>query len=298
MICIIAGPTAIGKTKVAIETAKKINGEVISADSMQIYKGFNIGTAKPTTEEMEGIPHHLISITEPHENFSAGEFVFRTNVLIKEIIKNGKIPIIAGGTGFYVNALMTGVDVSETIGEENLKRDEFMKMAEEKGAEYIHSILQKKDPEYAALTHFNNVKRVARALGYIEVNNQTFTSYNECLKKRQTDEKYRLFKLSLPRDVLYERINSRTEKMYEDGLVNEVKGLLGSGVDKTLAPMNGIGYKEVVKYLDGFYSLDEAIEKTKQATRNYAKRQETWFNNKMDGIKIDVRNLTNCIIPF
>jgi len=281
-IFVIGGPTASGKTAVAVELAKKKYGEVISADSMQVYMGMDIGTAKPTEVEMLGIHHHLLSIIKPDENFSVAEFQKRAVDAIENIFSRGKIPIIAGGTGFYINAVLYGTKFSSEESREGELRKIFAAEALEKGAEFLHVKLQKKDPEYAATIHANNIKRVARALAYCEATGGLFSEYNAAQKEKKTAALFDavFFVLSMPREILYKRINSRVIAMFDTGLVDEVRNLLEKGYDKGLAAMLGIGYKETVQFINGELTQTEAIAAIQQATRNYAKRQETWFRNQ------------------
>jgi len=282
-IFVIAGATATGKTAVAIELAKKMSGEIISADSMQVYRGMDIGTAKPTAEEMEKIPHYLIDVINPDEQFSAAEFQKKANAAIEEIHSRGRTPIIAGGTGFYINAVLYGAEFSSENNErEEELRENFATLAREKGAEFLHEKLSIADPEYAATIHPNNVKRVARALAYCEATGGLFSEYNAVQKEKKVTPLFDsvFCVLSINREILYERINARTFSMFEAGLVDEVHNLLAKGYHKGLAAMQGIGYKETVQFINGELAQAEAIAAIQQATRNYAKRQETWFRNQ------------------
>jgi tRNA dimethylallyltransferase len=280
-IFIIAGATASGKTAAAVELAKLVDGEVISADSMQIYRGMDIGTAKPTEAEKQGIPHHLLDIADPDEQFSAALFQAKAREKIAEIFSRKKVPIIAGGTGFYINAVLYGAEFSAENERENLLREEFAALAREQGAEALHEKLAAADPTYAATIHANNVKRVARALAFVEATGLLFSSHNAEQKNCRTPQFDATFcVLDVPRKVLYSRINTRTHAMLEAGLVEEVKILLAKNYNKTLATMLGIGYKEIVQFLHGEISLEEATAAIQQSTRRYAKRQETWFRNQ------------------
>jgi tRNA dimethylallyltransferase len=286
-IYIIAGATATGKTAVAVALAKKLGGEIISADSMQIYRTMNIGTAKPTTDEMQNIPHHLIDIVNPDENFSAAQFQKFALQIINEIYSRNKIPIISGGTGFYINALLYGAEFpSETIRQEGVLRQHYFNFARQNGVNALHEKLAAADPEYAATLHPNNVKRVARALAYCETTGEKFSSYNLKQKNKSPLFDAAFFILSMPREILYSRINARTISMLNAGLVEEVRDLLTKGCHRGLASMQGIGYKEVSQFLDGEITHDEMILSIQQSTRNYAKRQETWFRNQTTNAKI------------
>jgi len=278
---IIAGATASGKTSAAVQLAQKIDGEVASADSMQVYRHMNIGTAKPTKAEMGGIPHHLLDVVDPSEPFSVAEYQTLAVAAIKDIQARGKTAILAGGTGFYINAVLNGVDFSTVVHENEFAlRKHFTEVAKEKGAEYLHSLLAEKDPVHAAIIHANNVKRVARALAYCESTGKLFSEYNARQKTRQPLFHADFYVISMPRETLYSRINARTLAMFEGGLEGEVRGLLKQGYHEALAPMQGIGYKEVIKFLKNEYTKDETISAIQQSTRNYAKRQETWFRHQ------------------
>jgi len=279
---VIAGPTACGKTAAAIELAKQTNGEVVSADSMQVYIGMDIGTAKPTTEEMDGVPHHLIDVVKPDEPFSVAEYVALANEAIKDIAGRGKTPILAGGTGFYINAVIYGAVFEE---QEDKKDNElrlfYTELAKEQGGSFLHEKLQKLDPISAAAIHVNNVKRVIRALSYCESTGGLFSEHNKKQKEKapQYDVDFRL--INIPREILYERINARVLQMWDAGLAAEAQGLLDSGYHPSLTAMQGIGYKEVMPYLNGEQIKEDAISQIQQATRNYAKRQDTWFRHQL-----------------
>lgn len=283
-IFVITGATATGKTAVAVELAKKTRGEVVSADSMQVYRGMDSGTAKPSVQEMAGIPHHLLDIIDPDTPFSAAEFQKRAVAAIGDIHSRGGTPILAGGTGFYINAVLYSTEFSSEESEWRL-RDNFAAMARKKGAEFLHEKLKKADPVYAETVHPNNVKRVARALAYCDSTGDLFSEYNERQKKAK-ESHVPVYVLSFPREVLYKRINVRVVSMFEAGLVDEVRGLLAKGYHKGLAAMLGIGYKETVQFINGELTRDEAIEAVQQATRYYAKRQETWFRNQVKNVSV------------
>ncbi len=278
----------MGKTNLSIELAKKINGEIISADSMQVYKYMDIGTAKPTTEEMQGIPHHLIDILLPDETCSVAYYQEKCKECINKISET-KLPIIVGGTGFYINAVINDNDFSESENDYEYRKELF-DLAEEKGNEFLHELLKKVDPESAEKIHFNNVKRVVRALEYFKQTGQKISEHNRQQKLlNQLSSKYNLlfFTLNADRDKLYKKINLRADKMFQDGLINEVENLINLGYNKDLVSMRGLGYKEIAEYLEGKLSLDEATEALKQNTRRYAKRQITWFKNQCNGIWLD-----------
>ena len=286
MLYVIAGATATGKTTLAIELAKQINGEVISADSMQVYKYMDIGTAKPTEEEKQGIPHHLLDVVNPNEPFSMAEYQKLGRIAIDDILSRNKTPIIAGGTGFYINGLIFGAELSQNDNKNKAHdmeelRQKYETITNEQGAEYLHSLLHKVDPQSAEIIHPNNIKRVIRALSYNKITGKLFSAHNQEQKAKPLLYETKFFVLNMERDILYERINQRTITMWQAGLVDEVRGLLAMGYDSGLAPLQGIGYKETIQFLNGgCIGKEEAIATIQQATRNYAKRQETWFRNK------------------
>ena len=240
-LCIIAGPTASGKTAFAIKKAQQINGEIISADSMQVYKHMNIGTAKPTVEEMEGVPHHLLDVAMPSQNFSVADYTALANIAIQDILSRGKTPILAGGTGFYINAIIRGTSFEPGQNNEHqqeaLLREEYTKLAQEQGAEVVHQKLQELDPKYASLVHPNNIKKVARAISFCLTTGKLFSKHNE--QQRAEVAKYDLdfFVLNMDREALYSRINSRVLTMWDMGLTKEVEWLLAQGFGKTLPAM-------------------------------------------------------------
>ena len=283
----IVGPTASGKTKLGVEAAKKFNGEIISADSMQIYKGMAIATAKPTEEEMEGIPHHLIDFLDINKSFSAADYVEMAAPVVKDIYDRGKLPIIVGGAGLYVDSLLKNVKFGKTDSDENL-RQELYTTAEETGKEYRHNMLKELDPKAAESIHPNNVVRVVRAIEVCKLSGITFTE----MKKRSLSEEspYDALWIGLgfsDRSVLYERINKRVDKMVQDGIVQEVEKALESGKMSTAG--NAIGLKEWMPYFEKKASLEECVEKVKLETRRYAKRQLTWFrkNDKINWLEVD-----------
>ena len=277
-LIILTGPTAVGKSELSIKLAKAINGEIISADSIQVYKELNIGSAKIMPEEMQGIRHYLIDVLEPTEDFNVFIFKKMAKEAIEDIISRGKIPIIVGGTGFYIQSIIYDIDFDE---EDNSKiRLELEELAREKGNDYIHGELAKVDKASAMKIHPNNTKRVIRALEYYRLNNKPISLHNETERAKEAvfDAKY--FVLNDKRELLYERINKRVDKMIQLGLVEEVSILLDKGLDSSYNSMQGIGYKEIVEYLDGKCSLDEAVDNIKKNTRHFAKRQLTWFRRE------------------
>ncbi|MGL4791463.1 MAG: tRNA (adenosine(37)-N6)-dimethylallyltransferase MiaA [Anaerotignaceae bacterium] len=289
-LVIIAGPTACGKTSMAIDLAKAINGEIISGDSMQVYKYMDIGTAKVTPEEMEGVKHYLIDELYPDEEFNAMIFQQKSKAYMEEIYKKGKVPIIAGGTGFYINALVYDNDFTATSPSDI--RENLEKEAETIGKEYLYEKLKTVDPEYAETTHFNNVKRVVRALEYFYTTGEKMSDHNKTAKEKLSPYDVTYVILNMDREKLYERINLRVDLMVKAGLVEEVANILKMGYSEKLTSMQGIGYKEFFSYFKNEISLEEAIENLKQGTRHFAKRQLTWFRNQRKGMWIDLTQTT------
>lgn len=276
-VIVIVGPTASGKTSASIKLAKKINGEIISADSMQIYKEMNIGTAKPTLEEMSGIKHYMFDVVAPDETYNVTKYVEEALKSIKEILEKGKNPIIVGGTGLYISTLINGIKFSE-VNEDPNYREEMTKIAQEKGNEYLHEMLRKVDPEAAENIEVNNVRRVIRALEIYKTTGKTKTQLDKESRKEVPYE-YTVYGIETEREKLYDRINVRVDKMLEDGLVDEVKSLLKKYNFSSTA-IQGLGYKEVKEYIEGNITYDEMVEKLKMETRRYAKRQMTWFKRE------------------
>lgn len=278
-ILIICGPTASGKTSFAVECAKILNSEVISADSMNVYKGLSIGTAKPTEEEKQGIVHHMIDVVSPKDTFSVGDYKELAEPVLQSLINQGKIPIICGGTGFYINSLL--YDFSYGHGKDNGKvREKYKKLAEENGNIYVYEILKEKDPLSAEKIHFNDIKRVIRALEICENGIKKSDIKDELIPKYD----YLAVTPFFEREILYKRIDDRVDKMIENGLIKEVKNLLESGVDTNSQCMQGIGYKEIIPYLNGEKTLVETVNTIKLNTHHYAKRQITFFK-KLENLK-------------
>ncbi|MCL2400186.1 MAG: tRNA (adenosine(37)-N6)-dimethylallyltransferase MiaA [Defluviitaleaceae bacterium] len=281
-LIVITGPTACGKTPTAVALAKMINGEVISADSMQLYRGMDIGTAKPSIEERKGIPHHLIDVVDPNESFSVAIFQKMAGETIFDIHSRGKIPILAGGTGFYINAVVhKGLLSSEMPEADDTNiRKELLQQATEKGNMFLHDRLKIVDHPSAERIHPNNIKRVVRALAYYEVNGKPISSHRPVI-----DTLYNTLFIVLHRDraLLYEAIDKRVEDMVIRGLVEEVEKLLHNGVNETATSMQALGYKEIIPFIKGQCTLEEAVTAIKQGSRRYAKRQLTWFRNQMNG---------------
>ncbi len=298
-VIVICGPTASGKTALSIELAKKINGEIVSADSMQIYKEMDIGTAKPSKEEMQGTKHYLIGNVLPTSRYSVSQYKKDAINAIEEIVKNGKTPIVVGGTGLYVNSLIYGIDYPEI--ETDLEyREELEKIAEEKGLEYLYQEAKKIDSKAAANISQNDKKRIMRILEIYKETGKTKTELEEESRKNGIPYDYKVFAINLPREILYERINKRVDIMLEQGLIEEVKILYQKYGENLYTSAQGIGYKEVIDYLNGNYSKEEMIEKIKMETRRYAKRQLTWFRkieniDWLNGLE-DIENNLNIIL--
>ena len=265
-LIILTGPTAAGKTKLSIGLAKSIGGEIISADSMQVYKKMDIGTAKIRPEEMDGVSHYLVDEFDPSEEFNVVVFVERAKDAMEKIYAAGHIPIIVGGTGFYIQALLYDIDFSEHEEKESYRK-ELEQLAKEKGKEYLYEILKEVDPEYAQIVHFNNVKRVIRALEYHKETGHKLSEHNKEQRQKDSPYNFAYFVLYHDREVLYDRINRRVDLMMEDGLLEEVKGLIEEGYTKDL---------------DGEMSLEETVDKVKRDTRRFAKRQLTWFRREKE----------------
>lgn len=288
-LIVIAGPTASGKTSLSIELAKKVNGEIISADSMQIYKYMDIGTAKIKEEEKEGIKHFLVDELYPDEEFNINVFQKMAKEAIDEIISKGKIPIIVGGTGFYIQSVVYDIEFEDTNKDEQY-REELESIAKNKGNKELHNMLEKVDKDSAKKIHENNVKRVIRALEFYKQIGLPISKHNEEEKNKETPYKLLFYVLNMDRDVLYDRIDRRVDIMINEGLVDEVKKLIDMGYSKDLVSMKGLGYKEIIGYLDGCYDLDRAIYILKRDTRHFAKRQLTWFKREKDVIWLNSTN--------
>ncbi|GAB6149900.1 tRNA (adenosine(37)-N6)-dimethylallyltransferase MiaA [Clostridium novyi] len=285
---ILAGPTAVGKTDISIKLAQKLNGEIISADSMQIYKHMDIGSAKITEAEKEGIPHHLIDFVSPFDEFSVAEFKEKSKNAIKDIASRGKLPMIVGGTGFYIDSLIFNYDFANTYKDEEY-REHLKNLASEHGKEYVHELLKDIDEVSYKKLYPNDLKRVIRALEVFKLTGKTISEFNK--EQDIFDIPYNVyyFVLNMDRSKLYERINKRVDIMMEKGLIEEVKSLQNMGCTPDMQSMKGIGYKEILYYLDGKLSLDEAVELIKKGSRHYAKRQLTWFrkDNRVNFIDKD-----------
>ena len=278
---VLTGPTAVGKTNLSIRLAKKIGGEIISADSMQIYKKMNIGTAKISPEEMAGVPHYLVDELDPGEEFNVVAFQQMAKKAMKQIYENGHIPIVVGGTGFYIQALLYDVDFSEHETEEKY-RQELVALEQEKGREYLYEMLKQADPEYAAIVHSNNVKRVIRALEYYHETGRKLSEHNAQQRENSSPYQFVYLVLNDEREILYDRIDRRVDQMMEAGLLQEVEALVKEGYERTLVSMQGLGYKEFFDYFDGKCTLEETVDIIKRDTRRFAKRQLTWFRREKE----------------
>ena len=285
-LVILTGPTAVGKTKASIGLAKAIGGEIISADSMQVYKQMDIGSAKIKPSEMDGIPHYLVDILEPDEEFHVVLFQQMAKQAIQKIYEKGKIPILVGWTGFYIQAVLYDIDFSENEKDTSY-REELEKLAQTKGAEYLHDRLREVDEKSAQDIHANNVKRVIRALEYFHQTGEKISEHNEEQRKKVSPYNFSYFVLNDERAHLYERINLRVDQMINEGLVREVQSLKEKGYTRDMVSMQGLGYKEMLDYLDNKCSLEEAVEIIKRDTRHFAKRQITWFKRESDVTWID-----------
>ena len=285
-LVILAGPTAVGKTELSIRLAKRINGAIISADSMQVYKYMDIGSAKIMPDEMEGVKHYLIDELDPSDEFNIVRFQQMAKDALKEIYTNGQIPIVAGGTGFYIQALLYDIDFTHQDSDEAFRK-EMADYAAEYGAEALHEKLKEIDPVSYKTIHANNTKRVIRALEYYRMTGQPISTHNEQEHKKVSPYNFAYFILTDDRKHLYDRIDYRVDLMMKKGLVDEVKNLYDMGYHKDMVSMQGLGYKELLSYLDGECSLEEAVYIIKRETRHFAKRQLTWFRRERDVIWLD-----------
>lgn len=276
---ILSGPTAVGKTALSIELAKRVNGAIISADSMQVYKYMDIGSAKIMPEEMEGIKHYLIDELDPADEFNIVVFQTMAKAALDEIYSNGQIPIVAGGTGFYIQALLYNIDFDNQDCDEAF-RTEMEQLAKEQGNEVLHAELQKIDPVSAKKIHANNVKRVIRALEFYHLTGKPISEHNEAEMQKESPYNFAYFVLTDERVNLYKRIDKRVDIMLEHGLLDEVQKLKEMGYHRNMVSMQGLGYKEILDYLDGKTSLEDAIYILKRETRHFAKRQLTWFRRE------------------
>lgn len=280
-LIILTGPTAVGKTRLSVQLAKSVGGEIISADSMQVYRHMDIGSAKITREEMEGIPHHMIDILEPADDFNVVVFQKLVRECLRGIYERGRLPILAGGTGFYIQAILYDIDFTEN--EENTAyREELEQLAGQMGNAFLHSMLKEVDAESAEAIHENNRKRVIRALEFYRLTGEKISSHNEAERRKEAAYNSCYFVLNDRRERLYERIDRRVDAMLESGLVEEVQRLKAMGCTKAMVSMQGLGYKEILSYLEGEIPLEQAVYLIKRDTRHFAKRQLTWFRREKE----------------
>ena len=282
-LIVLTGPTAAGKTHLSIALAKAVNGEIISADSMQVYKYMDIGSAKIRPEEMQGVKHYLVDELLPEEEFHIVKFQQMAKAAMEEIYAKGKVPILVGGTGFYIQAITKDIDFTQAE-QENGYRRELEQLAAEKGNDYVHTMLQEVDPVSAKEIHANNVKRVIRALEFYHQNQSPISAHNQEQKEHETPYNLAYFVLNVPRELLYKRIDDRIDEMMEEGLLEEVEQLKKRGCHRGMVSMQGLGYKEILAYLEGEYPLEEAVRVLKRDTRHFAKRQLTWFRREKETI--------------
>jgi len=275
-ICILAGPTAVGKTEISLALARSLCGEIISADSAQVYKYMDIGTAKLKEEEMQGIKHYMIDEVTPDMDFSVAQFREKAELYIRDINDRGKLPIITGGTGLYINSLLNNLDFTDSISDEEYRR-EMQETAQVKGTEYVHAMLEAVDPASYRRLHPNDLRRVIRALEVYKHTGKPISYFQEESRKQPPRYDFAYITLTMDRRKLYERIDQRVDKMMASGLVEEVEGLINKGYGRELNSMQALGYKEIADFLHGFITKDEAVRILKRDTRHYAKRQLTWF---------------------
>jgi tRNA dimethylallyltransferase len=291
-LIILTGPTSVGKTALSIALAKAVEGEIISADSMQVYKYMDIGTAKITPHQMQGVPHYLIDELEPDEEFNVVRFQQMTKHCMQQIYANNKIPILVGGTGFYIQAVLNDIDFTENETDTSYRK-ELEHLLDLKGPDFLHMLLAEIDPESAKAIHPNNSKKVIRALEFSKMTGDKISEHNEEQRKKESPYNFCYFVLNKDRAKLYETINHRVDLMLEQGLLDEVKSLSAKGYTRNLVSMQGLGYKEILAYLEGESTLEEAIELLKRDTRHFAKRQLTWFKREKDVIWVDKDTFAN-----
>ena len=285
-LIVLTGPTAVGKTKLSIALAKAVNGEIISADSMQVYRYMDVGSAKITPDEMDGVPHHLVDVLEPTEDFNIVLFQQLAKKSMGEIYSKGRIPILVGGTGFYIQAITRDIDFTQSEQDDSYRK-ELEALAAEKGSSFLHDMLASVDPKSAEDIHENNVKRVIRALEFYKQNGTRISEHNEEQKEHVSPYNLAYFVLNAPRPLLYERIDARVDEMLKNGLVEEVKDLQRMGCHREMVSMQGLGYKEILSWLGGEYPYEEAIRILKRDTRHFAKRQLTWFRREGEVTWVD-----------
>ena len=282
-LIVLTGPTAVGKTALSIKLAKEVGGEILSADSMQVYRGMDIGSAKIRPQEMQGVPHHLIDVLDPSQEFNVTVFQQLCKQAMEGIYERGHIPILTGGTGFYIQAVLRDIDFTENP-EDGEYRRQLERMAAEKGGEALHWMLRAVDPEAARAIHAHNIKRMIRALEYYHLTGEKISEHNEREAEKTSPYRYCYFVLNDDRERLYRRIEERVDRMLGDGLVEEVRALMDRGCRRDMVSMQGLGYKEILDYLVGECTLEEAVCRIKQGTRHFAKRQLTWFRRERDVI--------------
>lgn len=285
-LVILTGPTAVGKTNLSIALAKRVGGEIISADSMQVYRHMDIGSAKIMPDEMDGIPHHLIDVLEPAEEFNVVSFQQMAKKAMDGIYDRGHIPIVTGGTGFYIQALLYDIDFTENDEDTELRR-KLEEIARKQGSEVLYEMLKRIDPESCEIIHANNIKRVIRAIEFYEKTGMKISEHNKIQRQNSSPYNFAYFVLNDDRDKLYRGIEKRVDAMMDQGLVDEVKRLAESGCMRDMVSMQGLGYKEILDYLDGHITLEEAIYLIKRDTRHFAKRQLTWFRRERDTIMVN-----------
>ena len=285
-LIVLTGPTAVGKTKLSIALAKAVNGEIISADSMQGYRYMDVGSAKITPDEMDGVPHHLVDVLDPTEDFNIVLFQQLAKKSMEEIYSKGRIPILVGGTGFYIQAITRDIDFTQSEQDDSYRK-ELEALAAEKGSSFLHDMLASVDPKSAEDIHENNVKRVIRALEFYKQNGTRISEHNEEQKEHVSPYNLAYFVLNAPRPLLYERIDARVDEMLKNGLVEEVKNLQRMGCHREMVSMQGLGYKEILSWLGGEYPYEEAIRILKRDTRHFAKRQLTWFRREGEVTWVD-----------
>lgn len=280
-LIILTGPTAVGKTALSVKLAKAIDGEIISADSMQVYRHMDIGSAKVTPEETEGVPHYLIDVLEPSEEFNVTRFQAMAKSAVETIYGHGHIPIVTGGTGFYIQALLYDIDFKENDGNSRI-RIELEALGRERGDSFLHEMLESIDPQSAALIHVHNRKRVIRAIEYYRLTGERISVHNQTERQKESPYRFLYYVLTTDRSVLYDRIEKRVDAMLRNGLVEEVRALADMGCTREMVSMQGLGYKEILDYLEGRCSLEEAVYILKRDTRHFAKRQLTWFKRERE----------------
>lgn len=280
-LIILTGPTAVGKTKLSIDLAKAMGGEIVSADSIQVYRHMDIGSAKVTKSEMGGVPHHLIDVLDPTEEFNVVIFQKMAKEAVEGILNRGHIPVVVGGTGFYIQALAYDIDFTENDQDRTL-RLELERIAGEKGGEYLHKMLEEVDPAAADQIHANNIKRVIRAIEFYRQTGTRISEHNEAERKKSSPYQLFYYVLNTRRSILYDCVERRVEQMMEQGLLEEVKKLAAMGCARDMVSMQGLGYKELLDHLEGRCTLEEAVYTIKRDTRHFAKRQLTWFKREKD----------------